>query len=632
MAGMTIFEDALARFKSRLNASELRQFGNLTTLNELKATILSIQKAQEDKKETKNLPRIQRFLEGMEQLGKIVDIFLNSSEILAFVWGPMKFLLLTASVWADAFEILLDAYESIGKHFPLLNDFEGLFYGNDDVRQVLGLIYEDILKFHSAALQFFSRPLWRQLLKSTWKDFDATFKRLLSSLNHHNDFLNKLASAQHMKQLNTFISNYAVDADNIREHIDQYINDRKDRLLEAERTETERKWDHKQKVLQWLAATTMSGLHEKFFNVRKSCPGSGDWVLKSEKLKDWKAPNTPNNSILWLYGIPGAGKTILASKIVDDCTETPEFKTTYFYCRYGDNTTTSCNGILKGLIAQMINHCDELVPFCQERMKATADSTLTTEALAKQILEVSFKRIPKQFIIIDGLDECDPTQRGNLLRILTALVKVCDEQSNYGKPRVLLTSRNLGDIQNSLAEATWMEIQRDDNREDLEVFLRLKMERLIQKFDLSQEPALTDELMKRTLVYASGMFLYAELVMRNLEDCYDRKTFREEISNSVFPTGIEQAYGRILHRMKVNLNDPGERKWQRTRRLLGWIVAAKRPLKIYELQAVLSIDGTEKRMDYEEKRLRVHITEYCGSLVQMVGDDRVELVHHTARE
>ncbi|KUI66990.1 Early growth response protein 1 [Cytospora mali] len=53
---------------------------------------------------------------------------------------------------------------------------------------------------------------------------------------------------------------------------------------------------------------------------------------------------------------------------------------------------------------------------------------------------------------------------------------------------------------------------------------------------------------------------------------------------------------------------------------------------MHELQAILSIEPMEKYMDYGEKKLRVHITECCGSLVQMVGNNRVELVHHTARE
>lgn len=37
------------------------------------------------------------------------------------------------------------------------------------------------------------------------------------------------------------------------------------------------------------------------------------------------------------------------------------------------------------------------------------------------------------------------------------------------------------------------------------------------------------------------MFLYAVLVMENLDKCFDRNAFDEEISKAVFPTGIEQA-------------------------------------------------------------------------------------------
>lgn len=62
-----------------------------------------VQKSQEDKMENMGLGRIgkflggmeglAKFLEGMEAHGKIVDVFLNASLTVAFVWGPIKFLL-----------------------------------------------------------------------------------------------------------------------------------------------------------------------------------------------------------------------------------------------------------------------------------------------------------------------------------------------------------------------------------------------------------------------------------------------------------------------------------------------------------------------------------------------------------
>lgn len=41
-----------------------------------------------------NLTRVSGFLEAMNQFGAVIEVFLNTSEILAFVWGPLNFLLL----------------------------------------------------------------------------------------------------------------------------------------------------------------------------------------------------------------------------------------------------------------------------------------------------------------------------------------------------------------------------------------------------------------------------------------------------------------------------------------------------------------------------------------------------------
>lgn len=149
-SGKRLFEEAIAKFKQRLTVSEQQKFECPVTLIELKRDILSrecfpivvpqynslipcsgitlqlrrvldsdltkcllmflilleslntirinnvrysVQKHQEDRMESMGLHRIHKFLEGMEGLGKIIDVFLNTSGIVAFVWGPIKFLL-----------------------------------------------------------------------------------------------------------------------------------------------------------------------------------------------------------------------------------------------------------------------------------------------------------------------------------------------------------------------------------------------------------------------------------------------------------------------------------------------------------------------------------------------------------
>lgn len=66
------------------------------------------------------------------------------------------------------------------------------------------------------------------------------------------------------------------------------------------------------------------------------------------------------------------------------------------------------------------------------------------------------------------------------------------------------------------------------------------------------------------------------------------------------------------------------------RKLLGWMVCAKRRLTWKEIQIALSIDIENDTIDYDNRHFRKHIYEVCGSLVYLSGD-RVFLVHNTAK-
>jgi hypothetical protein len=86
------FQDCLADFKKRLTKKELQEF-QFSSLNDVKAAILKIQDDQSSRKSMMNLPRVKAFIEAFEQYGNIIEVFLNTSSILCFIWGPMKFCL-----------------------------------------------------------------------------------------------------------------------------------------------------------------------------------------------------------------------------------------------------------------------------------------------------------------------------------------------------------------------------------------------------------------------------------------------------------------------------------------------------------------------------------------------------------
>jgi hypothetical protein len=86
------FQTLLSNFKKRLTQRELDDF-QFTSLEDVRLEIARIQAEQAVRKEMINMPRIQSFLEAIDQFGKVIEVFLNTSEFVAFIWGPVKFVL-----------------------------------------------------------------------------------------------------------------------------------------------------------------------------------------------------------------------------------------------------------------------------------------------------------------------------------------------------------------------------------------------------------------------------------------------------------------------------------------------------------------------------------------------------------
>ena len=87
-------------------------------------------------------------------------------------------------------------------------------------------------------------------------------------------------------------------------------------------------------------------------------------------------------------------------------------------------------------------------------------------------------------------------------------------------------------------------------------------------------------------------------------------------------------YGRIVDRISRN---PNIAERVEAKKLLGWIVCAKRPLKWHEIQGAVSINLEEETVDFDVRRLRIDARDLCGSLLEVRPGHRVELVHGTAQ-
>ena len=81
----SVFQRTLARFTSSLTAAEQEDF-QFTTLEEVHDVIHQIQETHGSERRMRNVNRIKSFLEAMEQYGQVIEVFLNVTDILAFIW------------------------------------------------------------------------------------------------------------------------------------------------------------------------------------------------------------------------------------------------------------------------------------------------------------------------------------------------------------------------------------------------------------------------------------------------------------------------------------------------------------------------------------------------------------------
>ncbi|KAI1528603.1 vegetative incompatibility protein HET-E-1, partial [Pyrenophora tritici-repentis] len=197
------------------------------------------------------------------------------------------------------------------------------------------------------------------------------------------------------------------------------------------------------KICSWLSAPDPSTNYHKAHKQRQA--KTGLWLLESAKFAEWKERAT---SRLWLYGIPGCGKTILSSTIIEHllqhCHDDTSIVTAYFYFDFNDTQKQDPELMLRSLLCQFLQRSvvipkgvDALFLSCENGKRQPSLHALleVTREAAQEFAHV--------YVVLDALDEC--TQRSELMDMLDT---VAGWQLN--KLHLLMTSRKERDIETSL--------------------------------------------------------------------------------------------------------------------------------------------------------------------------------------
>jgi hypothetical protein len=82
---VSAFQEALDEFRKTLTPKDRVQMQS-TTLESLQRCVLDIQQEQIKGRTCGNINRLKPFLDAMSQYEKVIEVYLNASEILCFVW------------------------------------------------------------------------------------------------------------------------------------------------------------------------------------------------------------------------------------------------------------------------------------------------------------------------------------------------------------------------------------------------------------------------------------------------------------------------------------------------------------------------------------------------------------------
>lgn len=169
--------------------------------------------------------------------------------------------------------------------------------------------------------------------------------------------------------------------------------------------------------------------------------------------------------------------------VIDECLQDSSSTTAYFYCKENDPEKDTCISIFRGLLSQLLDQCQDLIPYSHEKSRTSGELNLTTTKLAGQLLKLFCEKLPKLYIVIDGLDECNTDQRKLVLSFLTETVVHCDNH-NPGKLRVLLVSQDFLDIAKALQAAPVLKLTAEDNKNDITAYVRVWCKKIQQKHAL----------------------------------------------------------------------------------------------------------------------------------------------------
>ncbi|KAL6352007.1 hypothetical protein LRP88_14819 [Fusarium phalaenopsidis] len=174
--------------------------------------------------------------------------------------------------------------------------------------------------------------------------------------------------------------------------------------------EEQRDWrqsEENKRVLAWLSDLRFEDTHRAVLTKRH--PNTGQWFLDKDEFTQWRDGQPDTTPALWCPGMPGAGKTVISSVVIDHLRQQFDDATigiSFVYCDYKDRLNQTPSNLVSSLAKQLAKQKQvlpkEVKDLYGKHAKNDTFPSLDEYSTLFSQLVASFS---KTFIIVDGLDE-----------------------------------------------------------------------------------------------------------------------------------------------------------------------------------------------------------------------------------
>ncbi|KAH6988109.1 hypothetical protein BKA56DRAFT_714323 [Ilyonectria sp. MPI-CAGE-AT-0026] len=461
--------------------------------------------------------------------------------------------------------------------------------------------------FAQSKLQGFARQL-------KWPYSASETKGLLTELSRHKATITAALATDSMRKLQLSLSKIS--------ELDKQLAAIGQTVAQIEVNTRIDMNDQRRRVLDFFMKVSPQPNLETSIKLRH--PMTGTWLTESPRFLHWL--ETPGSK-LWLTGIPGAGKTVLAGSVIQEALNrsynNQQVGVAFFFCDYKSSKTWETVVILGAIASQLARQKDEAFEILRQyhddlHPKKGLAHAPDPDELRARIVQMS-ELFDQTMIVVDGLDECSDKADD----VVDILLEVADYAQNLS---MALLSRDHLNIRDRLEpDFDIAPIAADTS--DLKRYVSTELEQRIKGGRLRlSDMSVKEEIAEALVSRAQGMFRWVVCQLDYLCDCLHDAERREALKK--LPPDLPESYRRLLER--VNRSKTGAPAM--VQMCLHFI--AHTDLTITQLRQAVSTPTTLGATLYEKNMIsEQEISWRCSSLVRKSADgERFEFAHFSVQE